>query len=359
MSGGIAVGDVVGGLDLGRLRAWLVRRGLGERISDARVLSGGSQNVVLDLRIDGVPFVLRHPPLHARAHSDRAIAREMRVLGALAGRGLPVPELFAGSEDPGVLGGAFYLMTRIEGFNPAVELPDAYRVDADLPRRAGGSVAIQLARLGALDPAAVGLGDIGAPEGFLRRQIDNALRLWSTFREDDGYDASWLGDVGNCARWLVATLPAASRPGIVHGDYQLNNVLLGRDVPEVTGILDWEMVTIGDPLLDLAWLLICWPPSPVPSGGELARRPTLPTRRELLASYAAHGDRDVSGIDWYVALACVKWAVLFETTHLRARAGRTAEATGRAAHDAARALMSTARDIAAGRTDVLDGGGSA
>ncbi|WP_127128902.1 phosphotransferase family protein [Georgenia sp. SYP-B2076] len=349
---------IVGGVDLERAGQWLDSQGLPSRITEPRLLGGGSQNVVISLVLDGRRLVLRHPPLRGRQHSNRAIAREMRVLRALSDTDLPTPRFFAGTDDLEVLGAAFYLMEEVDGFNPVVELPEVYRSDPTFPSRAGLSMATTLAQLGALDPDALGIGDEGRPEGFLQRQVDKQLALWKSFHDDPRYDRSWLGDVEGAARWLTANRPAETSPGITHGDYHFNNVLLGKQAPEVTAILDWEMVTIGDPLLDLAWLLLCWPhdgqPSYVPSGGDLIHLSALPSRRQLAEAYAQHSNRDIGSLDWYVVLACFKWSILFETTYLRSQEGKAPRDIGDTAHEVGRELMRTAQSLMSGEATILE-----
>jgi aminoglycoside phosphotransferase (APT) family kinase protein len=196
-----------------------------------------------------------------------------------------------------------------------------------------------------VDHVAVGLGDIGRPEGFLARQVPRWLDHLASY----GCATPTLPHVDELARWLTAHQPPDSRPGIVHGDYHLNNVLLARDTPRVAAVVDWEMCTVGDPLLDLGWLLITWPDgsgNPV-AGGPLAALGGLPGPDELVAHYAARSDRDLSAVGWYSALAGFKFAVVIEGTHARALAGQADPEVGLRLHQAAVAALDRAAAIAA------------
>ena len=150
------------------------------------------------------------------------------------------------------------------------------------------------------------LAALQRPGSFLARQVPNFLALLESYR-NDRYRPESLA-VEGLARWLEENRPPDGEPGIMHGDAHLNNTLLRRDVPEVAAFVDWEMCTIGDPLLDLGWILVCWPhdPDPINAGRELAALGGLPSRTELVAAYTDAGGRPVGHLDWYVAMACFK-----------------------------------------------------
>lgn len=336
--------DVV---DLAAVAGWAAGQGLADGpLEDVRRIGGGTQNIVLRMRWAGRDLVLRRPPQHPRAGSNAALRREMLVLAALAGTDVPHPALVAGCADESVLGGVvFYLMEAVDGINPGEEPhpgDDAARHGAAL------DVAAALARLGAVDHVALGLGHVGRPEGFLARQVPRWLDHLASYDPLPGYPGAALPHVEDLARWLTAHRPADGRPGIVHGDYHLNNVLLARDAPRVAAIVDWEMCTVGDPLLDLGWLLVTWPdgsPEPI-TGGPLAASGGLPGPPELIEHYAARSDRDLSAIDWYTVLAGLKLAVVIEGTHARACGGQADEATGLRLHRAAVATLERAAGVA-------------
>jgi aminoglycoside phosphotransferase (APT) family kinase protein len=340
-------------VDLDAVSSWLDGQGLpGGPITRVRQVGGGTQNVVLRMRWADRDVILRRPPPHPRASSNRALLREMQVLAALAGTDVPHPGFIAGCRDESVLGGVvFYLMEDVTGFNPGETLPESYAADPALRHAAAVAVAGALARLAAVDHHAVGLGEVGRPEGFLERQVPQWLSHLDSYRELPGYPGPDLPQVEEVARWLEARRPASWRPGIMHGDYHLNNVLLAPAAPEVAAIIDWEMCTVGDPLLDLGWLLVTWPGddqlgADLAVGVELAAAGNLPGRDELIERYASDSDRDLSGIDWYVALAGFKLGIVLEGTHARACAGHADEATGDRLHRSARGLLEAAAAIA-------------
>ena len=183
-------------------------------------------------------------------------------------------------------------MQDVDGFNPGTEVAPTYAADPAIRHRVGLNYAAdtgpaQQSATGGADP----LEALQRPGSFLARQVPGFLGLLESYRHER-YDPESL-DVGRLARWLEEHRPPDGEPGIMHGDAHLNNTLLRRDVPEVAAFIDWEMCTIGDPLLDLGWILVCWPddPDPINAGRELAALGGLPSRTELLAAYADAGGR--------------------------------------------------------------------
>lgn len=338
-------------VDVAALGRWMDAQGLpsGEFAEFSR-LTGGTQNVMLRVRRGGRRYVLRRPPRHLRPRSNDALTREMRVLAALASTRVPVPAVIAGCQDPGVLGGAvFYLMEDVDGFNATVELPERHATDPALRHEMGCNAARATAVLGELDHVAVGLGDLGHPEGFLERQVGRWLKELDSYAALDGYPGHDIPGVGEVADWLDRHRPPPARPGLVHGDYHLANLMYSRTGPQVAAVVDWEMVTVGDPLLDLGWLLATWPgPERAPGSprtSALAAAGGLPTPDELVASYAEHSSRDVSAITWYRVLACFKLGIVLEGTHARACAGLAPVAIGDQLHAHTLALFAQARSL--------------
>ncbi|MCD2187897.1 phosphotransferase family protein [Actinomycetospora soli] len=325
-------------VDVAALRAWGRENGLPDDGPEGLTrIGGGTQNVVLGLRWGGRDLVLRRPPEHPRPSSNATIAREITVLSALAGTDVPHPRFVAGCTDESVLGVVFYLMDRVDGDNPGEVVAPLLRDSPDARRTAGLDAAAALARLAAVDHEAVGLGDLGRPAGFLERQVPRWLDHLASYDAVPGYGDDPLPHVQELARWLEAHRPAASAPGLVHGDYHLNNVLLDRTAPRVAAIVDWEMCTVGDPLLDLGWLLVTWPEGhgDEVTGAALAALGGLPGRDDLVAAYAAGSDRDLSAVDWYTVLAGFKFAIVIEGTQARALAGQADPAVGQRLHRAA------------------------
>lgn len=336
------------GLDPQRLNAWLNSLGLAGELTEAQPLSGGTQNLMLRLRVGEQDCVLRHPPLHRRPHSNRSLAREMRVLAALAQTDIPHARLLGGAEESDLLDGATaFVTTFVDGFNPGDDSgPEDYsdprwRHDATLAAVDG------FAQLGALDHTALGLDDLGRPDGFLERQIDLTLRTWDAVRAVSDTPV----DVVAACEALRQTRPDPQPPGLTHGDAHLNNVLLHRTAPQLAAVVDLEMITVGDPLLDLGWILACWPTTDRPiTGAALHRRGPLPDPAEVAARYAAASGRDVGRVDWYVALASLKLGALLETTYLRSLNGEAPADTGRRLHAFATDLFAAAAALQRGRT---------
>jgi len=331
-------------VDLEALAAWMDEKGLpAGRIGDAVALDGGTQNFLLSFTKGPHRYVLRRPSLHPLANGNETMCREMKVLAALAQTDVPHARLLAACPATEVLGASFYLMERVRGFNALVGIPDPAASDAGLRGQMGLSVAESLARLGRVDYRAAGLGDFGKPEGFLTRQVSR----WSTMLESYARYESWNGhrDIPGVARiggWLDANRPQDFTPGIMHGDYTLANVLFHETRPIVAAILDWEMSTIGDPLLDLGWLLTSWPRPGDPTSRKLEPADGFPTPAQLLERYREGTTRDLAAIDWYVVLACYKLGIVLEGTYARSCVGKASPDLGRRFHERTVALFERA-----------------
>jgi len=306
-------------IDLPRLASWLDHAGLagqGEPISH-RFVSGGTQNEIYEIRRTGLHCAMRIPPPSAPASRDEGIWREWRIIEALDGTDVPHTEAVAVCADTSVLGRPFYLMGFVDGWSPMDRRGWPAPFDADLGARQG--LAYQLtegiALLSKVDWRSKGLGDLGRPDGFHERQVDR----WTAFlerikgRELPGFDVA--------AGWLRAHRPLDYIPGLMHGDYQFANVMFRHGAPaRLAAIVDWEMGTVGDPKLDLAWMAQNWPedsrsPASLLSYADLSG---MPSRSALLAHYASVSGRQVDDIDYYLILAKWKLAVVLEQGFQRA-----------------------------------------
>ncbi len=344
---------VTGTLDdaaVAALTGWVRRAGLGSEVGGVVPLAGGSQNVVVRLRIDGRTLVLRRPPPHPRPNSNRTMEREIAVLRTLAGSDVPHPRIVAACTDLSVLGVVFYLMEEIDGFNPGNEIAPNYIYRPAWRHQVGLNYAAAVARLGQAAWRDSPLADWRRPGSFLERQVPQWRSSLAAYRSQDGYAHDSLPGVDALCDWLEAHQPPGREPGIVHGDIHLNNTMLRRDVPEVAAFVDWEMCTIGDPLLDLGWMLVCWPlePNPLGSAGYLAELGNLASRAELLEAYLAAGGHPTEHLDWYLALACLKLGVVIEGTWARYLAGRATREAGERLHSSAVMLMGLGAAVAAG-----------
>ena len=334
--GGMAEGAARAGVDLGALSVWMDTRGLGEgEIEGAQMLAGGTQNILLRFDRGGRSYVLRRPPPQPRDESNETMRREARVLGALAGTAVPHPALVAACPNEDVLGVAFYLMEPVDGFNAAAGLAPLHASSAAIRHRMGLSMIEGIAALGALDFRAIGLEGFGKPDNYLERQVARWRTQLDSYADFPGWSgANKIPGVDEVGRWLEANRPANLEAGIIHGDYHLGNVMFRHGCGNLAAIVDWELSTVGDPLLDLGWLLATWPEGEEPADADVAVRPWkgFPSAAELVSHYGKLSSRDLTFIDWYVVLACYKLGIILEGTHARACAGKAPRATGDLLH---------------------------
>ncbi|MFE3188485.1 phosphotransferase family protein [Nocardia sp. NPDC059240] len=341
------------GVDLHILESWMDAQGLGAGpIQNVQPIGGGTQNVMLSFERADRRYVFRRGPSHIRPATNNVLRREVQVLDALSESLVPHPRLIASCPDETVLGDSvFYLMEPIEGFNALTELPRAYVENSSLRHDMGLAMVDALAALAAVDYKAVGLEDFGRPDGFLERQVARWLKELSSYTKYSGYDGSEIIGIDEIADWLDHNRPDTWQPGIMHGDYHLANVMFRPDRAEVAAIVDWEMCTIGDPLLDLGWLLATWPHPDEQEpliDGPLAKAGGLATPQELIERYAARSQRDLSAMTWYTILASFKLGIVLEGTYARACAGAAPRAIGEYLHALTLRLFARARALASG-----------
>ncbi|TXI39541.1 MAG: phosphotransferase family protein [Mycobacterium sp.] len=317
-------------------------------VENVSEIVGGTQNIMLRFTRSDREYVFRRGPKHLRPVSNKVILRETKVLHALAGTDVPHPRLIAVCEDTSVLGDAvFYLMEPVDGFNAGSGLPALHAGDAGIRHEMGLSMADAVARLGAVDHVAVGLADFGKADGFLDRQVPRWLSELESYSGIEAYPGPDIGDVPAVARWLQQNQPGAWTPGIMHGDYHAANVMFSPTGPEVVAIVDWEMCTIGDPLLDLGWMLATWydPGHDSVLTNVLMDAGNLATPDELVARYAQNTTRDLTHIDWYTVLACFKLGIILEGSNARAAAGLAPKEIGDRLHIATVRLFERALAI--------------
>jgi len=321
----------LGGVDLDLLAKWMDTKGLGSGpIESPSLIAGGTQNILLRFVRDGRDYVFRRPPPHKRANSDETMRREARVLGALAGSDVPHPGLIAAEADESVLGAAFYLMEPVEGFNASLGVPEPHASSPSLQHSMGLSMADAIAALGRVDFRAVGLSDLGKPDGWLERQVDRWRSHLDGYSAIEGYRGVDIPGVDDVAAWLRERQPTSWTPGLIHGDFHFANVLIHPTEGRLAAIVDWELATIGDPLLDLGHLLATWPTRGSVAAGLGSMN--LPTTDEVVARYAAGSARDLSAVGWYHVLACYRLGIILEGTNARADAGQAPRETGDLLH---------------------------
>ncbi|MBR0684342.1 phosphotransferase family protein [Bradyrhizobium manausense] len=334
-------------VDLNKVCAWMDRVGLGSgAIEDPTPLAGGTQNVLLLFYRDGRPFVLRRSPRHPRGDGNATNRREARVLGALASTDVPHPRLIAACSSEEVIGAAFYLMEPIDGFNATVMLPPLHASDRSVRREMGFALVDGALALGRVDHMAVGLGDFGKSDGFLERQVPRWRALLDSYRDYEGWPgAGSIPGLDQVAKWLADHVPPSFTPGLMHGDYHLANVMFRKNGPELAAIVDWELATIGDPLLDMGWIIATWPGVDGHTIAEFGIKPWggFPSIGDLVDRYREGSQRDTTHIRWYGVLACYKLGVILEGTYARACAGAASKITGQRLHQSCIKLFERAQ----------------
>jgi aminoglycoside phosphotransferase (APT) family kinase protein len=275
------------------------------------------------VRVGDQDFVLRRPPFGNQVKTAHDMGREFRILSKLNAVYPPAPRPLFYCEDSGVLGAPFYLMERRRGI--VLRRPDTPGVTIDPPtaRRLSTALIDNLALLHSLDYRAAGLADLGKPEGYVTRQVTGWINRYANARTND------VPEMDRVARWLTDHIPAESGAALVHNDYKYDNLLLDPgDLTHVVATLDWEMATVGDPLMDLGTTLGYWVESGDPESVRVgAFGPTaVPgslTRRELVARYAEKTGRDVSGMHFYYCFGVYKIAVIVQQIYARYVRGHT------------------------------------
>jgi aminoglycoside phosphotransferase (APT) family kinase protein len=311
------------GLDRERLEEWF-----GATLSDAvpplsyERITGGRSNLTFRVSdSDGGRWILRRPPLGATLGSAHDMAREHRILTGLADARVPTPRPLALCTDKGVTGAEFYVMELVDGLVLRDEDEVRAAFDEGGRRHVGDALVDTLADLHAVDPDEAGLGELGRRDGYAERQLKRWMRQWEASKTRE------LGAMEETHRLLSARVPEQASTTLVHGDYRLDNVIVTPG-GEIAAVLDWELCTLGDPLADVGQLLVYWA-EPGDEVVPLTRAPTLapgfPTREQLVERYAARSGRDVSDLDFFIALAYWKLAAILEGVLARYSAGQYGE----------------------------------
>ncbi|MDT5215965.1 MAG: hypothetical protein QOK18_4204 [Mycobacterium sp.] len=308
-------------IDTARLAEWMdgaALPGKGEPLH-ARFLSGGTQNIIYELTRGDARCVIRMPPPGAPPDRDKGILREWRIIEALDGTDVPHTAAVGVCDDASVLGRPFYLMGFVDGWSPVdqhAKWPEPFNSDLDARPGLSYQLAEGIALLSKVDWKAKGLADLGRPDGFHERQVDR----WTGFferikgREVDGLEVA--------TAWLRDRRPLDFIPGLMHGDYQFANVMYRHGAPaRLAALVDWEMGTVGDPKLDLAWMVQSWPSDTAnleESELSYVDMRGMPPREKVVAHYAEVSGRQVDDLDYYLVLAKWKLAIVLEQGFQRA-----------------------------------------
>ena len=307
--------DAPAGIDAARVGAWLERHVDGAVAPFGyEVIAGGHSNLTFGVTAaDGRRYVLRRPPLGHVLASAHDMSREHRILDALRGSGVPVPNVRGLCEDPDVNGSPFYVMDFVDGHVVRDRATAERALTPDARANASRSLVDTMAALHAVDIDAVGLADLARHDGYIARQLKRWYGQWNQQKTRD------LPAVDRVHDALVERIPEQGPASIVHGDYRLDNCMVSAD-GDVVAVLDWEICTLGDPLADLGLLTVYWTgPDDAASawsgGGTTA--PGFWNRAQLAARYAEVSGRDVSNLDFYVAFAYWKLACILEGVYAR------------------------------------------
>lgn len=332
-------------LNVDRLKKWMDDQSLGEgELENLSQLAGGTQNILIKFERANQSYVLRRPPEHLRGNSNETMRREARVLAALSGSKVPHPTFIAGSTDDSIIGANFYLMEAVDGFNPAQGLPQYHANHAQVRAQMGPSMVEAIAHLAKLDFNQLGLNDFGKVEGYLDRQVGRWQKQLDSYAQFEHYDGPNISGLSDVANWLAENTPKQWQAGIIHGDYHIANVMFQHDSPSLAAVVDWELSTLGDPLIDLGWLMATWPSEngSTPIGTQITPWTGFANSAQLVDYYALHSIRDLSQIEWYAVLACYKLGIILEGTHARACAGKAPKEIGDMLHQATLSLFERA-----------------
>ncbi len=347
-------------IDAAALAVWLKSRLPGiEGPIAVEQFPGGHSNLTYLLRFGDDELVLRRPPFGSRVKTAHDMGREHRVLSRLYAAYPKAPKALLHCDDPEVIGAPFYIMERVRGV--ILRQPQAPK-GIDLPpermRPISEAAVDGLADLHAVDYRAAGLEDLGRPEGYTARQIEGWTGRWRKARTDD------VPDLDRAADWLAGHLPPpslATGAALIHNDYKYDNLVLHpQELERVVAVLDWEMATIGDPLMDLGTSLGYWmDPDDAPEHRLLPAGPTtLPgnlSRAGVVERYAARTGRDVSNIVFYYVYGLFKIAVIAQQIYYRYKQGLTQDPRFSALIGAVRILGHTSSQaIARNRIDRLE-----
>jgi aminoglycoside phosphotransferase (APT) family kinase protein len=308
---------------LAPLRRWLSGRlPVADDLAVQRVSTGHS-NEMFRLSTGSHEWLLRRPPRVRSAASAHDMAQEFRLLSALDDSDVPHARALALREDAAVIGAPFLVQSFVSGFPPTLPLPEPFTADVTARRELAFGLVEALATVARFGWRDAGLGGFGRPDGFLDRQVGRWLGQLASYRTRE---LPWLDEL---AGWLRAHQPARSPAGLMHGDYTWSNVIFAAGRPgRVAAIVDWELATIGDPLIDIGWLLGLWLEEGEEAHGRDPRTlfcqlPGNPTRAELLARYAEVSPLPVDDIDYYQVLALFKLCCIIEGSWYRYQSGQS------------------------------------
>jgi aminoglycoside phosphotransferase (APT) family kinase protein len=312
-------------LDIAKLTAYLrdAVPEIGSAAITVQQFPSGHSNLTYFVQAGGNDYVLRRPPFGSKVKSAHDMGREYRILSRLHAVYPLAPEPLAFCEDESVLGANFYVMRRIEGIILRKQLPKDLTLAPAEMHALHENLVKNLARIHAIDFAAAGLGDLGKPDGYVERQVTGWTKRYEASQTDD------IQAVTDVARWLAANLPRESGASLLHNDYKLDNVVLDpRAITSIVGVLDWEMSTLGDPLMDLGTLLGYWVEEADDDGLKTMQwgpttQPGSLTRQGVVDAYEKASGRSVSNALFYYVFGMFKTSVVIQQIYYRYKQGLT------------------------------------
>lgn len=290
-------------------------------------LKGGGSCEMFVLRQGGEKFAIRRAPIATVSDTAHNVVREFQIIEALTGSAARVPILLASCEDSRVMGAPFYIMEFIDGEVIRRKLPESYQEAPETQASIGNEMIDALAELHSVPWAGTALEAMSKPDNFLERQVER----WSNQLE--GYRNRAMPGVDEVAKWLDSNRPASTSTNgltVMHGDYKVDNAMFSENTPpRILSLVDFEMTTVGDPLIDLAWCMIFWPEpdnliaiAPPGSPGGM-HKDYCQTPEQLIERYSQTTGRDTSGLQWYQAFAAWKLGIVLEASYAKYLSGES------------------------------------
>ncbi len=298
-------------------------------VLDVRQFAGGFSNLTYLLKTADREFVLRRPPFGANIKGGHDMGREFRVLSLLKGQYDKIPEPIIYCETPDVLGAPFYIMTRVKGIVLRASMAPSLNLAPERMRHLSEALIDNLAAIHSLDINATGLIQLGKPESYVQRQVEGWIKRYHNAETDK------IPAMERTGHWLQENYPGEQTHAFLHNDYKFDNVVLASDettgepLPQINGVLDWEMSTVGDPLMDLGATLAYWSEagdSPAYRNFNLTWLPGNLTRQEVVSRYAEKSGRNLSGILFYYVFGLYKNAVIIQQIYARWKQGHSQDA---------------------------------
>ncbi len=332
------------GFDVGRLVEWMeAHPGLPRGVPVVQQFGGGKANLTYLLNFpDGSELVLRRPPLGPVAPGAHDMSREYRVLSKLWQVFPKAPRALAYSEDDDVIGSPFFVMQRRDGVVVRELVPPQFGGGDDpiSNRKLSEVVVDTLAEFHSVEPTRAGLGELGRPESFLRRQVEGWAERWDQAKDEADNTSEEV------ASWLAANLPVSEEVTLLHNDWRLDNMAVAPDDPGLcVAVYDWDMATRGDPLADLGTLMASW----YDPGEERSALNPMPTdspgwleRRAAVDRYGEMSGRDLSAVDWYIVFGTWKLGIVLQQIYIRWVRGQTKDSRFSVLGEGARTLFRVA-----------------